>query len=428
MHHRQPALPSMPLRVRVRTGARRCAAAALLALGVALPAFAQTVPVTHLRSVSTETAGYGQYGRGQLGYSVDLSGSVLVAGAPAYFEFATTDGTTFAPAGGVFAFDVRSGELISRVSVGSVVGVFQPLGRRVAIDGLRVVGSRVTDCCDSPISWQTLSWELDVPDVLTAFPQPVGIDGDSVAVRGDVIAIGSINDNRFIAPFESVGGAVRLYDARTAEELRILGPSDPGPGRSFGTAVRFTDDFILVGAGNLSGPGDVYVFDQASGAELRRIRPSSPAPGAFGLRLDAEGDLFVASSLALVGSGRVFVHNARTGTLVRSLQHPNPVNFDEFAQGGVGIAWPYAVASCRRCTQSLQRDGAVFVFDLRDGSLVATLASPEPSANGFFGTSVAIRGDLIAVGEVPFTEDFEPDRGVVHLFRIGERLFDDGFE
>jgi hypothetical protein len=312
--------------------------------------------------------------------------------------------------------------------VGSTIGVFQPLGRRVAVDGLRVVGSRVTDCCASPPSAQTLGWELDQPESLRAFPQPVNIDGNSVAVSGDVIAIGSINDNRFLEPNQSVGGAVRLYDARNGEELRILGPDDPGPGRAFGTAVRFTEDFILVGAGNLSGSGDVYVFDRETGTQLRRLRPVSPAPGAFGLNLDAEGDLFIASSLALVGSGRAFVYNARTGALLRTLQHPNPANGDGFARQGVGIAWPYAVATCRACTHSLQRDGAVFVFDLRDGSLVATITSPEPRANGFFGSSVAIRGDLIAVGEVPFTEDFEPVLGAVHLFRIGEGLFANGFE
>lgn len=400
----------------------------LLSACAALPAFAQPLSVTHLRSFTTESAGLGQYGRGQLGYSVDLSGEVLVTGAPSYFEFFTSSGTTFAPAGGVFAFDVGSGELISRVAVGSNIGVFQPLGRRIAIDGLRMIGSRVTNCCTSPPGAQALSWELDAPESLRALPQPINVDGNSVAASGDIVAIGSINDNRFLKPNQSVGGAVRFYDARTGEELRVLGPDDPGPGRAFGTAVRFTQDFVLVGAGNLSGPGDVYVFDRETGTQLRRLRPVSPTPGAFGLRLDAEGDLFIASSLALVGSGRAFIYNARSGALQRVLQHTNPLNGDGFAQHGVGIAWPYAVATCRACTRTLQRDGAVFVFDLRDGSLVATLTSPEPRENGFFGSSVAIRGDLIAVGEVPFTEEFEPDGGAVHLYRIGEGLFGDGFE
>lgn len=388
------------------------------------PASAQTPPVRHLYTVTTETAGLGAHGRGDLGYSVDISGSVLVAGAPTYWEAYYSAGETFGPAGGVFAFQAGNGNYISHAAYGTVAGIFQPLGRTVAVHGRRAIGSRVTDCCTHPTSLPTISWSIDDPTQVVSYPQQLDIEGDSVAIRDNLIAIGSINDNRFIEPWYSQSGVVRLYTADDAIEAGVLGASDPLPGRGFGEAVAITDDFILVG----SLTGGVYVFDRHTLTQQRQLRPT-PASLWFGRKIDADGDLFIASGLSnFVGSGTAWIYNARTGQQLMQLSHADAAPNDEFAQWGVALSWPYAAVTCRRCFTEFQYDGAVYVFDVRNGQQIARLVSPQPSQAGWFGTSVAMEGDLIAVGEVPYADIGNPSQGSVHVFRIGDRIFADAFE
>ncbi len=390
----------------------------------------QAQTVTLLRSISTETMGVDLYGAGEMGASVDISAGIILAGAPTYNEFVSSDGGgTFGPAGAVFAIDAASGELISRFSYSNSIQFWQPLGRRVALDGLRAATTRITNCCASPASGPSASWNVFTSDSATLFQQTLQSYGSSVAVRDDLVVIGSINDNRFLQPGQTVGGAAIVYDAVTGEQIRVLGPTDPGPGRAFGTSAEITDDFILVGAGAASGPGDVYVFDRQNGEQLRRIRPTSPLPGAFGRTLDAEGDLFIASSLASpAGTGRAWVYNARTGQALRMLQHPQPAASDRFAQDGVAISWPYAAITCASCSLHDAFDGAVFVFNIETGDLIATLGSPQPQFAGWFGSSVAMEGDTIVVGEVPNYPGppAEPE-GWVHVFSL-DPVFISGFE
>ncbi len=426
-----PAAPHFHSATRARQGfaLRRAVLLAAVLTACGLDSV-QAQTVTFLRSISTETMGVDQYGAGEMGASVDISAGIILAGAPTYNEFFSSDGGgTFGPAGAVFAIDAASGELISRFSYSNSIQFWQPLGRRVALDGLRAATTRITNCCASPVSGPSASWNVFSSDSATFFQQTLQGYGNSVAVRDDLVVIGSINDNRFLQPGQGLGGAAIVYDAVTGEQIRVLGPSDPGPGRAFGTSAEITDDYFLIGAGAASGPGDVYVFDRQSGEQLRRIRPTSPLPGAFGRTLDAEGDLFIASSLASPsGTGRAWVYNAHTGQALRMLQHPEPAQGDRFAQDGVAISWPYAAVTCASCSLHDDFDGAVFVFNIETGALIATLGSPQPQYAGWFGSAVAMEGATIVVGEVPYYPGppAEPEAWV-HVFSL-DPVFISGFE
>lgn len=408
------------------------ACAVVLAAG--WPAVVHGQDIHHVRTISVDTLGDGGFGTRDFGRMVRLSGRRVVVGAPSGTEFlyTTTDqngNLIIAPAGQVYTVDALTGVLISKLGSGGVASVVAPMGQVLAFDGERAVTSTVNYFSDFPPSGFGLVWDVDQAplmgsgDVLSLPNYLSGQRfGTAVAIDDDIVVVGSIDDNRFLAPNQTLGGAAVVYDAVTGAERMVLGPNDPLGGTAFGQSAGVDGSHILLGSSNA-----VYVFDRTTGQQVRKI--SSPAGIAnFGGVLDAD-----LGRAAIGAQNNVYVYNIATGQQIRRFINPLGASSTvRMAHTGflgepgndVAISGDLVAAVCRQCsiTPGLSRDGAVFVFSISENRLIATLTSPDPVSLGWFGTSVSIDGNLIAVGEMypGFDDDPRPARGLVHIFRVGD--------
>jgi hypothetical protein len=218
--------------------------------------------------------------------------------------------------------------------------------------------------------------------------------GRSIAVTQNFLFIGSLEDAASAVPRQINSGVVYLYDITdgigiTAPDAVIDNP-DPGGGTGAG------DDFgrVMAADGNLlvvSAPGD----DDAD--------PAGP---------------FVLSR----GRGKVYVFNATTRQLLLTLDNPNTTNpdFDFFGWSVDIVGNNIAVGAFQNDEENQGvRTGKVYIFDATTGALLRTLNNPNENIL-YFGVSVALGGNRVLVG----AGDSATTVGAVYVFDLttGELL------
>lgn len=241
----------------------------------------------------------------------------------------------------------------------------QLLGRSVATDGVTIaIGS------PSLSGWPSKGRVLVHEQVGSAWTQvlawtPAGVTaasefGISVDVEGDVLVAG--------APKLGAGGRAFVLErsgGAWAQAAVLLPPEGEGSPR-FGAAVAVSGGRLLV---THEGAGDAHVFEKVSGAwtAVAVLQPSVAAPGAeFGRSASLGGDR------AVIGAP-----------------------FEDAPLDQSGAAY-------------------VFAFDGAAWTETARLVSPAPAVEGFFGLSLDLQGERLALGEPRGGGGARP--GVVHPF------------
>lgn len=207
--------------------------------------------------------------------------------------------------------------------------------------------------------------------------------GQAVTQSGDNLVIGALGDDGDGAD----SGAVFLFgrDQRSPELWRAgarVSAADADAGDSFGNAIALDRDLLLVGAfaddegGN--GAGAAYLFRQYLGEEppwqqiAKLLADDASATHQFGISVD------LAANTAVVGA-----------------------HFDSHAGSFSGSAYVFQA-----------QPKGVDVWEQ-----TAKLTAGDAAANDQFGYSVAIYGDLVAVGAPGKAALNGPAMGAVYLFR-----------
>jgi cysteine-rich repeat protein len=205
-----------------------------------------------------------------------------------------------------------------------------------------------------------------------------------------------------VSPVAGPAEAVRYKLANTFD-------ADPS-NYSFGRAMVEGGGRIFIAAPLDHGPfvnaipGAVYVYDAHTGALIRTLRSPVPGGTAFGAALALVGDTLAVGEPATTyvpGSSQEFVHlfDAPSGNLLRSIPNPNPelfafgsalAPFDGGAQ--LAVAAPHTGANSAS-------PGAVLAFDLPSGDPAAGYEQPSENTNNQgFGHALASVGGLMVVG------------------------------
>ena len=247
-----------------------------------------------------------------------------------------------------------------------------------------------------------------------------------------LVAVGDIDQDTvpdlLIGAFgQEKSGAAYVVSGKTHTLLHTLRAPQPQAGAGFGWSVGVVGDLtgdhipeLLVGAFAQEGNGRVFVFDGKDGRILYTLVPPLGAKeGAFGWSvagasdLDRDGvpDILIGAPYTTMGQvpvqGRVYAFSGHSRKLLFAMDDPSPRMGEGFgwqvASGGdyngdgipdILIGAPYKDGDISRA------EGAAFVFNGADGSLLRSLHDPaytrEYSGFGFsFASDFDINHDGI---------------------------------
>lgn len=322
----------------------------------------------------------------ELGLEVAVDGSYAVIGA----RFA--DGLAV-DSGAAYVFERDSGDPDLWIQVKKLVAsdgasgdVF---GQSVAIDGTTIVVGALADSDLGLFSGSAYIFERDQGGPnnwgevkkLLALSNPNAGDffGSAVDISGPTIAVGTVGDRGF-------QGAVHVFERDLGEpgnwgEVTELVASDGAGNDNFGDAVALSGDTLVIGAPRTddiaNDAGSVYVFERDQGG------PDNWGEVTEILAGDGAADDVFGSAVAISGDTLI------VGT-------PNDDD------GGADT-------------------GSAYVFERDQGGPdswgeVKKLLANDGSAGDFFGSAVAIDGDVGVVG-TPFKNVAGADSGAVYIYR-----------
>ena len=349
------------------------------------------------------------------GFDVDIDGDLIVVGA--YRD----DGSGIRDAGIAYQFDASNGALAHTFNNPdpSVIDYF---GHGVAISTHAVsVGAYWDDVAalDSGTVYRfDPTTGVAKPDLFNEASSSFDYFGQAVDAEGDNLVVG--------APLDDTSGPdagiVYIFDQDGQVKSTILNP-DPDAFDQFGFSVAISGNILAVGAYNddangVLNSGSVYLFDVVTGQLLQSIiSPTPSVNGHFGRTLSIEElDLVVGAPLEDVGAtdgGTVYMFDAASGSLLSQIQNPTPNNFDQFGYS-VSISGNFVAIGALADVDGVQNAGAAYVVDTRTGDLVTTLNNPVPSANDYFGESIALLGNRVIVG-APRKDIGQLDAGAAYL-------------
>lgn len=237
-------------------------------------------------------------------------------------------------------------------------------------------------------------------------PNPTGGDrfGSRVAFAGDFVLIGS--------PLTSVvhdrDGVAYLYHAETGDLVRTFHNPAPGVGDQFGSGVAWAgNDLLVIGASgddaSVSDAGRAFVFSLTTGSLVQTLESPNPTQGGiFGNIVHPCGRniLVCAPSDRVQGvqTGGVYLFDPATGEVLQTFHDPNPAagNFFGWNTDSFG---DYVLITADRDDALALNSGAAYLYRASDGELVQTYYDPEPVSGDRFGGGAAIvRGKYAVVG------------------------------
>jgi hypothetical protein len=280
-------------------------------------------------------------------------------------------------------------------------------------------------------------------DVNDQFGVSLALDGDTLVVGAlyEDSASGGINgDQSSNAAADSGAAYVFVNKAGTwVQQAYLKGGDSPSENDFFGTGVAIAGDTIVVGAmrGNLFNPLDVsnrngtaYVFvrnGEVWSQQAQLTAKDAAAGDIFGFAVAIQKDTVVVgapeeSSVASEsGAAYIFSRNGTSWMQTGKVKAKNPVEGSLFGCA-VALDKDTLIVGAQHDATVAPHGGSATVF-VHQGSTWTEqqrLASPQPSAQGTFGYSVALRGDTIAVGS-PRADIITSPSGEVYIFdRVGQ--------
>ena len=374
----------------------------------------------------------------RFGASLAFSTGRLVIGAPGQDQNGTDSGS-------LFVFNVLTGNLLQTLSTPSP-SEQGSLGFRMAVAGNRIAARELSSASSLFNSGRVHLWDLDsgahLASLTEATPQSNSIYGSAMAFAGDQLFVGSL----------SLYGQVEVFESQDGERRRDLQAIDPdlndtftfqlvddADGRfalvdnhlvvansfllnyeqatSHAIVLQVTDSTGLTYQETLtislldtqeSAPSDLFLADRfvrenaPNGSRVSLIDNPTPYAGeSFGDLVQSHSSFLLASDpldqSSGNGTGSVYLMDVVDGAMLATLQSPNPTTAERFGYS-LGSSSQYVIVGDPQEDYQGTDSGRAYLFNGNDGSLTTTLSHPNPKANDRFGNSVAITLPWIVVG------------------------------
>jgi hypothetical protein len=357
----------------------------------------------------------------QFGSSVAIDGNTALVGA-------RRDNTPHTWAGSVYLFEANSGALLRTIQNPDPINpTSEEFGNSVAISGNSVlVGAHFyrSDVAGG-VSQEGIAYLFDATTggLLQTFnnPTPEGGDqfGSSVAISGNHVLVGARNDS---TSAERAGTAY-LFDATTGGLLLTLNNPTPAFGDAFGSSVAISGSNVLVGAerddSGAPNSGSVYLFDATTGSLLRTINNPTPQSGdVFGKSVAISANSVVVGAIGdntgAFDAGSAYLFDAVSGTLLNTFENPTP-ELGDFFGSSVSISGNNVLIGAAGVNSGVDNSGAAYLFDAATGNLLDAFTNPTPAESDGFGKSVAISGTNVLVG-AEGDDNWSANAGSAYLF------------
>ena len=182
----------------------------------------------------------------------------------------------------------------------------------------------------------------------------------------------------------------------------------------------------------LGANGSYFYTGDSNSFQVRSISTGSVLRTITGRFLAAEGtNVLVGDPYyndGIVNSGRAYLYNASTGSLIRTFTNPNLDTTttgsgepgDLFGEYG-GISGSLAAISASWAnSSSTTNTGYVYIFNISTGAVVSTLASPDPTdTESYFGTAISMNSNYITVGQYLNDIGATTSAGAVYMYATG---------
>ncbi len=231
--------------------------------------------------------------------------------------------------------------------------------------------------------------------------------GYAVAVEGDRLVVGAPRHDDALRGTDSGLAYVFVRSGSTWALQGSLSASDGGAGDNFGASVALSGSTALVGAYQASteffgGVGAAYVFVDTGASWTEQAVLNPPAGGFFGWAVALDGDSAVVGAFGAMGEqGAVYEYARSAGvwTNVSTIMAADGVNGDWFGYSVALRGNLLAVGASRDDLIGLDQ-GSVYVYSRAAGGWTAVTRLSASDAANFdsFGQSVAISGGAVFVG------------------------------
>ncbi|MEQ8767782.1 MAG: IPT/TIG domain-containing protein [Planctomycetota bacterium] len=248
--------------------------------------------------------------------------------------------------------------------------------------------------------------------------------GTAVDTDGSVAIIGSSSDD----DAGSGSGSAYLFDVATGQQLFKLTASNAGASDRFGISVAIDGITAIVGAdqedSGASGSGSAYLFDVATAQELFHLTPADADSGKnFGNAVAISGNLAIVGAFqdrAVANqAGAAYVFDVTTGQQLFKLTASDAASGDFFGSA-VAISGNLALVGA----SGDDPGGAAYVFDLTTGQELLKLSGSDTVSSDLFGSAVALEGSTALIGARGRDDDGNSS-GAAYVFdaSTGQELF-----
>jgi hypothetical protein len=293
-------------------------------------------------------------------------------------------------------------------------------------------------------SGQAYIIDVDTGNILHTINNPNGYGstsndyfGFSVAIDGNVAVAGAYAEDDSTA---SAAGKAYIFDVSTGDESHQLDSQYNVVTSSdyFGYAVSVSGNNVVVGAYNepvfisgwgvKSAMGKVFIFNATTGNVIRTINNpylSEETYQYFGKAVSIDGNNVIIGAPgkdvdSVSSAGVAFIFDASTGNLLQTLNNPNPSANDLFGEA-VDICGNYAIVGVSRESDAGgTNSGKAYIFDVTTGDLLWTLDNPNvfgTSETDYFGNRVALSEKFAVVG-APSEDLGGNGSGIVYVYSL----------
>ena len=241
--------------------------------------------------------------------------------------------------------------------------------------------------------------------------------GYSVSLSGDLVAVGSYADD----DRGEDSGSVYFFRTDGSFIMKLIAP-DGAPGDYFGwRSISLSGDIIVVGSplddDKGSSSGSAYLFRTDGSFITKLTAPDGAADDWFGSSVSLSGEVVAIGSSwdddKGTESGSVYLFRTN-GSFITKLTAPDGVASDEFGVS-VSLSGEVVAVGSRDDDDKGSSSGSAYLFTT-DGSFISKLTAPDGASDDWFGYSISLSGEVVAVGS-PWDDDKGSRSGSVYLFK-----------